>query len=340
MTYQEMLEEAKGKMQRCKVCPTCNGVACRGVSPGPGGKGSASTFRRNVSYLAEHVFVHMDVVGEEKEKNTEVSFFGQTFAAPVFCAPIGVVSLNYTEGADDYAYNQAVMQGTKAAGTIAFGGGGLKEEHFLSPLEAIKANDGWGIPTLKPWDMATVRERIPVMETCHPVAFAMDIDSAGLPHAGKSAVRMVQKSQKDLQEITQLSPLPFIVKGIMTTKSAKMAADAGAYGIVVSNHGGRVLDGGLSTAEVLPEIRAAVGDRVKVFVDGGVRSGVDVFKMLALGADAVLIARPYAVAAFGGGAEGVKLYTEKIIGELKDVMIMTNCACIGDITAEKIRVLP
>ncbi len=76
---------------------------------------------------------------------------------------------------------------------------------------------------------------------------------------------------------------------------------------------------------------------MKIFVDGGVRSGADVFKMLALGADAVLIGRPLVAAAYGGGAEGVRLYMEKVIGELRDTMKMTGCQTIRDITADKLR---
>ena len=125
----------------------------------------------------------------------------------------------------------------------------------------------------------------------------------------------------------------------MTAAAAQKALRAGAYAIVVSNHGGRVMDYGLSTAEVLPEIRAAVGADTKIFVDGGVRTGDDVFKMLALGADAVLIGRPYVIAAYGGGAEGVQLYTEKLKAELKDAMTMTSCKSLQEITRDKIRLV-
>ena len=97
---------------------------------------------------------------------------------------------------------------------------------------------------------------------------------------------------------------PFILKGIMTVKGAEKALEAGAAGIVVSNHGGRVLDQCPATAEVLPAIVDAVGGKMKVFVDGGIRSGMDVFKALALGADAVLIARPFVTMVYGGGRGG------------------------------------
>ena len=130
--------------------------------------------------------------------------------------------------------------------------------------------------------------------------------------------------------------MPFIVKGIMTGDSAKRCADAGVYGIVVSSHGGRVMEDMPAPASMLEEIRATVGGDVRIFVDGGIRSGADVFKCLALGADAVLIGRPYAIVAHGGGSEGVRLYTEKIKDELKTVMMMTGCETLKDITRDKI----
>ena len=91
-----------------------------------------------------------------------------------------------------------------------------------------------------------------------------------------------------------------------------------------------------ATVEVLPEIVKAVKGKMKILVDGGVRSGINVFKMLALGADGVLIGRPYAVAAYGGGEQGVAMYTEKIGAELKQTMIMTGCSTISDIDKSKL----
>lgn len=117
------------------------------------------------------------------------------------------------------------------------------------------------------------------------------------------------------------------------------AKEAGAAAIVVSNHGGRVLDQCPATAEVLPEIAEALkGSGVKVLVDGGIRSGVDVFKALALGADAVLIARPFVTAVYGGGEEGVKCYIDKIAGELADTMQMCGAHSLSEITRDMVRV--
>lgn len=340
MTYTEILEQArKALAPRCKVCPVCNGRACAGVMPGPGGKGTGATAQRNFSYLAEHVKVEQRVLRAPFETDCTLELAGRNFATPIFAAPIGLIEGNYASHLNERTYGEAVVCGTQQAGSIAFTGGGSYDGCFLDPLEAIGQADGWGIPTLKPWRMDLVEARVRLAEQANVVAIAMDIDTAGLPHAAKAQNPMIFKSQEDLRRIAEMTDLPFFVKGIMTADEAVLAAEAGVYGIIVSNHGGRVLDHGLATAEVLPEIRAAVGDRVKVLADGGVRSGVDAFKMLSLGADAVLIGRPYAIAAFGGGAEGVRIYTEKVTAELRDTMAMTGCRTLGDIGAKHVRIV-
>ena len=132
--------------------------------------------------------------------------------------------------------------------------------------------------------------------------------------------------------------LTFIVKGIITVKGALKAKEAGADAIIVSNHGGRVLDQCPSTAEVLPEIvKALEGSGMTVLVDGGIRSGVDIFKALAMGADGVVIARPFVTAVYGGGEEGVKLYIDKLAGELEDTMAMCGAHSIAEITSDMVR---
>ena len=147
------------------------------------------------------------------------------------------------------------------------------------------------------------------------------------------------KSVAELAEIVKLAARPFIVKGVMTIKGALKAKEAGAAAIVVSNHGGRVLDQCPATAEVLPEIAEALkGSGVKILVDGGIRTGVDVFKALALGADAVLICRPFVTAVYGGGEEGVKCYIDKIAAELADTMQMCGAHSLAEITRDMVRI--
>jgi isopentenyl diphosphate isomerase/L-lactate dehydrogenase-like FMN-dependent dehydrogenase len=145
------------------------------------------------------------------------------------------------------------------------------------------------------------------------------------------------KSPAQIKEIIKRVPVPFILKGIMTADQARQAVDAGARAIVVSNHGGRVLDHAPGAAEVLPEIAAAVSGQIAILADGGIRSGVDVLKMMALGADAVMIGRPFSIAAVGGLAEGVGVYVEQLKNELVSAMVLTGCPDIASVGRDILR---
>ena len=280
--------------------------------------------------------LNMDTIYEFMELDSTVELFGKTFSYPVFAAPIGGLHQQYGEALDDEEYSYAIVAGCKNAGTVGFTGDGVKDEHYDMPIKAITRVEGWGIPTIKPWKTEEVMAKAKKAEAAGALAVAMDIDAAGLAILAAAGKPVSPKSVAEIRKIVESTKLPFILKGIMTAAGAQKAVEAGAYAIVVSNHGGRVFDHTPATVEVLPEIRKAVGGKIKILVDGGVRSGIDVMKMLALGADAVLIGRPYGVAAYGGGAEGVEVYTRKIGAELKDAMVMTGCSTLKDIDARVI----
>jgi isopentenyl diphosphate isomerase/L-lactate dehydrogenase-like FMN-dependent dehydrogenase len=122
-------------------------------------------------------------------------------------------------------------------------------------------------------------------------------------------------SWADVERLVGESPLPVIVKGVLTAEAARLAADHGASGVVVSNHGGRQLDAVLSGADALPEVAQAVGDRLDVLVDGGIRRGGDVLKALALGARAVMVGRPVVWGLAVGGAKGARRVLEILLSE-------------------------
>nr|WP_312579905.1 alpha-hydroxy-acid oxidizing protein [Sedimentibacter sp.] len=336
MNYQEVLENARNSMKpNCRVCKECNGIVCRGEIPGVGSKGKGNGFTGCIDFLSS-IKIKMDTIYKNEGQDTSISMFGKNFKYPVFTAPIGGMNLNYNGAITDAEYNEAVVKGMSNAGCAAFTGDGPQDNLFLDSLPIIKNAMGNAIPTIKPWNNERVIEKIKAIEEVNAMAFAMDIDSAGLVNLALAGKPVSSKSVEELSEISHSTSIPFIVKGILTSSGALKALEAGAYGIVVSSHGGRVLDDAPATCSVLPEIRQAVGDKLKIFVDGGIRSGADVFKALALGADAVLIGRPYVTAAFGGGAEGVELYTNKIGSELKDTMIMTGCRNLSDISLNKL----
>jgi len=320
----------------CRACKECNGIACKGEIPGVGGKGSGSGFIRNYSKIKE-ILLNMDTLYEPKNVDTSISLFNKIFDLPIFAAPIGGLLGIYGDKLTDYEYSKYILNGCKLGGGAGFLGDGVKKEHYEGPLKALKEVNGIGIPTIKPWEDEEIFYKLDLAAEAGAIAVAMDIDAAGLSILAAAGKPVSPKSKADLKTYIEYAKMPFIVKGIMTTKGALKALEAGAYGIVVSNHGGRVLDYTPSTVEVLPEIVKAVNGKMKIFIDGGIRNGFDVLKALALGADAVLIGRPYAIAAYGGADEAVRSYTEQLGAELRGAMIMTGCNSLKDITEGIIR---
>ena len=142
----------------------------------------------------------------------------------------------------------------------------------------------------------------------------------------------------DLDFIRSVWDGPLIIKGILDPEDARAAAAVGADGIVVSNHGGRQLDGVLSTARALPAMADAVGDRLTVLADGGVRSGLDVVRMLALGARGVLLGRAWVYALAGGGQAGVAHVLRLIEAEMRVAMALTGCTRVDQIDRSRIAV--
>ncbi len=331
MTYQEVLAAARTCMgPYCKACPVCNGMACKNTVPGPGAKGSGTGAIRNYQKWQE-LCVNMDTIGPGGAVDTTCRLFGRDMALPVFAAPVGAVTQHYGDKYNDLQYNDILVPACAAAGIAAFTGDGMDHNVMRAAAETLVKNGGRGIPTVKPWNMELVKEKLDMVKAADPFAIAMDIDAAGLPFLKNMTPPAGSKTVEELRQIVAWAEKPFILKGIMTVAGAKKALEAGAAAIVVSNHGGRVLDQCPATAEVLPAIADAVGGRLTVLVDGGIRTGIDVFKALALGADGVLIARPFVNMVYGGGAEGVKVYVEKLRGELADTMAMCGAHKIGDI---------
>lgn len=337
MNYSECIENARAKIGNyCKACPECNGRACKNQMPGPGAKGIGDTAIRNYDKWKE-IRLNMDTLVEKRPIDTSLSLFGKEFKYPFFAGPVGAVNLHYGDCLNDVSYNDILVSACAEFGIAAFTGDGVDSNVMLAATKAIKKADGFGIPTVKPWNIELIREKLELVKESGAFAVAMDIDAAGLPFLKNLNPPAGSKSVEELREIVDAAGLPFIVKGIMTVKGALKAKEAGASAIVVSNHGGRVLDQCPATAEVLEEIADAVDGSMKILVDGGIRSGTDVFKALALGADAVIIARPFVTAVYGGGREGVESYIQKISGELADTMAMCGVASLEEISRDCVR---
>lgn len=336
MNYQEMIENARNYVGKyCHACSECNGKACKNQIPGPGAKGLGDTAIRNYDKWRE-IRVNMDTLTENKPVDMTLKVFGREFKYPVFAGPVGAVNLHYGEKYNDMTYNNILVSACASEGIAAFTGDGINPEVMEFATEAVKNTGGLGIPTIKPWNMDIIKEKLQLVSKAGAIAVAMDIDAAGLPILKNMNPPAGSKSTEEMKAIIDAVKVPFIVKGIMTVKGAMKAKEAGASAIVVSNHGGRVLDQCPATAEVLEDIANAVDGSMKVFVDGGIRSGTDIFKAIALGADGVLICRPFVTSVFGGAEEGVKTYLQKLAGELEDTMSMCGAYSLKEITRDMI----
>lgn len=335
-TYEEVLMNARECIgPYCKACIECNGKACRNKMPGPGAKGLGNGAIRNYDKWKE-IRVHMDTLNENKKPNLSITVFNQTFKYPIFAGPVGAVNLHYGDQYNDMTYNELLVSSCASLGIAAFTGDGINPDVVIGASQAIKKVNGLGVPTIKPWSIDVIKEKLLYVKEANPFAIAMDIDAAGLPFLKNMTPPAGSKTVNELKEVIELCDVPFIVKGIMTVKGALKAREAGASAIVVSNHGGRVLDQCPATAEVLSDIVEAVKGDMKIFVDGGIRSGSDIFKALALGADAVLIARPFVTALYGGEKEGIESYLNKLVGELEDTMAMCGASSLEEITRDMI----
>lgn len=334
MNYSECIEQARERIGNyCKACPECNGKACRNQMPGPGSKGIGDTAIRNYDKWKD-IRLQMDTIAENKTVDTSLELFGKTFQYPFFAGPVGAVQLHYGDCQTDVTYNDILVSACAEYGIAAFTGDGVDSNVMVAATKAIQKTDGIGIPTVKPWNLDTIKEKMDLVHASKAFAVAMDIDAAGLPFLKNLDPPAGSKTVEELRQIIKLAGAPFIVKGVMTVKGALKAKEAGADAIIVSNHGGRVLDQCPATAEVLETIANAVGDTMKILVDGSIRSGADVFKALALGADGVVIARPFVTAVYGGEKEGVRSYIEKIGSELEDTMKMCGVSSLNEINRD------
>ena len=337
MSYADLASAARGNIGPfCKACPVCDGRACAGVMPGPGDKGEGHVAERNWRAW-QGLHVNMDTLHEFFSADTRAVVLGRELSLPVMIGPVGDVQRHYGKKYDTVSYNRCVLTAAAGEGTLAWTGDGLDGSIMTEACGLIGELDGAGVPTVKPWDDVTLGDKLEEALEARPAAVAMDIDAAGLPFLRGQVPPAGAKSAAQIADVAARchdAGVPFVLKGVMTARAALRAAEAGADAIVVSNHGGRVLDGTPATAEALTDIVTAVGDRVEVLVDGGVRSGLDVFRALALGARACLVCRPFVVSAFGGGENGVREYLTQMRAELEDAMEMCGAPTVADITRD------
>ena len=273
--------------------------------------------------------------------------FGCPLALPVLIAPWAYQGTAHPEG------ERATARAAARAGTIM-----CVSTTALDLLEDIAAASG----SPKWWQLYVFADRGFTAEMLRRVSSAgyaalvwtIDLNAYGLRHREtrvgyEPPISLTTQDLAydpsidwdDLGWIREQAPgLPLLLKGILTADDAELAVAAGADGIVVSNHGGRQLDGSPASLDVLPEVLEMVGGRIPVLVDGGVRRGTDIVKALALGASSVMIGRPAAWGLAAGGEDGVVDVLRILREELENAMTLCGCATVGDITREHVAPAP
>jgi 4-hydroxymandelate oxidase len=259
---------------------------------------------------------------------TEVSF-------PVLVAPMAFQGLAHSEG------ERATARGAAAAGTVMC----LSTLSTVSLEEAAEA-----APDGKRWfqlywgpDRGKVRD---LLGRAAAAAYEAIVVTVDLPEVGRrerdlrtgfvtpaSLTDVTDNSLtwRDLEWLREQTAVPFLVKGILTGEDAALAVEAGVEGIVVSNHGGRQLDGVAASLDALPEVVEAVGDQAEILLDGGVRRGTDVVKALALGARAVLVGRAALYGLAVDGADGVERVLTLLREEVELALGLCGCASPADV---------
>lgn len=332
MNMREIREAARKPMRDyCRLCAACDGRACAGQVPGMGGALTGSSFTANFEALRD-CRVNLRVIHGAGDPSTRFTIFGKALDTPILAAPMTGAGHNCGEGLLEEAFVKAIVNGAEAAGSLGWIGDAADMALFEASLSAAKASRQGVTAIIKPrrgLDEIVLRFR--KAEEAGAVALGLDLDGAGLVTMRLHGQPVEPKTLEQLRAIRAETRLPFVVKGVMTPDEAQLCYEAGADCIVVSNHGGRVLDGCPGVADVLPEIAYALEGKLTILADGCVRSGVDALKLMALGAQGVLVGRPLCWGAYADVAGGVAAVIKTYTDQLYQAMIMTGCPTLQDI---------
>ena len=292
---------------------------------------SRATFHRNTRAFHQYLF-RQKIFHDVSEPDISIELFGHKLPIPAITAPVGSFILIGKDA------EREVAEGTDRAGAMMLVSQAAKfgpkdwRAADKSPL-VFMAYMNRGREEVS--DYAKLSEDLGyaavgiTMDTVRPVKIGDEVPLStkdGKPRKGHKS------TTKDIEWMKQQVALPVVVKGIMGGDDARAAVNAGADALVVSNHGGRILDYNRSALEALPEVVDVVGGKVPVLLDSGIRSGGDIIKALALGAKAVLVGRPVAWGVGAFGARGVERVFAILSEEMQRVMTMTGAARIADVT--------
>jgi isopentenyl diphosphate isomerase/L-lactate dehydrogenase-like FMN-dependent dehydrogenase len=325
-----------------------------------GGAGDESTLRDNLEAF-RRLILRPRMLVDVSDVSTATTALGTEIELPVLIAPTSLQRVAHPDG------EPALARAAAAAGTIytlsslgsvrprelaeAAGDGPprwfqlywSKDRGFTGELVAEAADAGFtaivltvDLPTAGP------RER----DLRSGFSLPPDLPMPNLPrtlvgdeyfHDTLGEIVDTSLTWRDLEWLRGLSELPLVVKGVLTAEDALLACEHGCAGIVVSNHGGRQLDGVAATLDALPEVVEAAGGAAEVYLDGGVRRGTDVVKALALGARAVLIGRPALYGLAAGGEEGAHHVLELLRAEVRLALLLLGCTAPADVGPQHVR---
>ncbi|MHB2001028.1 MAG: alpha-hydroxy acid oxidase [Solirubrobacteraceae bacterium] len=322
-----------------------------------GGAGAELTLARNRAAFAEWCLLPR-AFADVSEVSTATEVLGESISMPVLVAPMGLQRIVHREGECEMARGVARTGTIMCVSTVStrspeeiaqtgvrrwFQLYPFRDEGLTRHLVAQAREHGYGAIVLTA-DGAVVARR----ERALRAGFAFGPDIAipscgewfGSP-AGADPAMLNGEMTRSLTwdavgELAASAGLPLVVKGLLSPEDARLACEHGAAAVIVSNHGGRQLDGAPATLSALPGIVEAVRGRAQVLLDGGVRRGVDVLVALALGATAVLLGRPAYWGLAAGGADGVSATLELLRAEIEQALILLGCGSPGEVARERV----
>jgi rubredoxin len=319
-----------------KVCDGHPDRTCMGQNYGApigfGAAGQGLTFHANFLALQAYKF-KMTVVKDHFEPDMSSTLFGRDIVAPVMNSSISGVKASMNNVIKEEDFFRGLLGGSQRFGAIGLVGNTAAVPDTLG-IEMVKENGGHGIAVFKPQSQERLFELFKIAEKSDAIAIGVDLDGCGSTIWAAKGKPVYRKNESELKELVDCTSKPVFFKGVMSVEDAVKVRDSGAAAVYVSNHGGRVLDYGQGVGEVLPEIAKACGDKIAVLADGAIRTGFDVLKVLAMGADAAFIGRPLARMSLAGGAEAVEMYLNYVKSDLRRAMIMTGCSTIKDATMD------
>jgi isopentenyl diphosphate isomerase/L-lactate dehydrogenase-like FMN-dependent dehydrogenase len=312
MEYEQLLKRAEDNLR------------AKGIFENYQKKGSETNF---VGFFNERYFARFGFkfrMIDSCEASTEVSLFNRKFETPILSA-----ALSHMTDITDKPL-EALAVGVKSSGSMMWVG--------IASSAQVRDVLETKVPTVrivKPLqDLRAVQKELAEAEQGGAIALGMDIDFF---YGGKRGDRvfapkaMSPRSLTELRKLARDTQLPFILKGVLSTQDAEKALEIGAGGIVISNHGGVIIDYAAHSLELLLEIKALIGTEMPIFVDSGFRRGSDVMKALALGADAVLIGWPLVMGLAANGSQGVADMIRILTSELRRIMSVTGCKNLSEI---------